>query len=130
MTDRIIAFESYRRREHPSPSRIGLHLDRSGSMRNATTPGSTARSTGILKLQVARIARLLDELEDVARLSGDFPQAIAARGYSGLERARGDLPSRPGFEREAGQYDLEDDPQPEIDGDMLERMYRQLDPDS
>ncbi len=28
------------------------------------------------------------------------------------------------------QNDFEVDPQPDIDGDMLERMYRQLDPDA
>ena len=123
MTDRIIAFESYRRREHASPSRIG-------SIGSQTTFGSAGRSTRILKLQVARIARLLDELEDVACISGNLPQAIAGRRYAGMESARGDLPSRPGFEREAGQDDFEVDPQPDIDGDMLERMYRQLDPDA
>jgi hypothetical protein len=121
MTYRIIAFESYRRREHASPSRIGSI----GSQAPLDSPG---RSTRILKLQVARIARLLDELEDVARISGNLPQAIGGRRYAGSKSACGDLPSC--LEGEAGHDDIEVDPQPDIDGDMLERMYRQLDPDA
>jgi hypothetical protein len=122
MTYRIIAFESYRR-QHASPSRIS-------SIGSQATLDSPGRSTRILKLQVARIARLLDELENVARISGNLPQAIAGRRYAGRESACGDLPSCPGLEGEAGHDDFEVDPQPDIDGDMLERMYRQLDPDA
>ena len=123
MTYRIIAFESYRRREHALPSRMGSI----GSQAPLDSPGL---STRILKLQVARIARLLDELEDVAHISGNLPQAIAGRRYAGSKSACGDLPLCPGFEGEAGHDDIEVDPQPDIDGDMLERMYRQLDPDA
>jgi len=84
-----------------------------------------------LKLQIARIAKLLDELEELARTSDNFPPAILGRTHAGIERARIILQPFSGCEREAGcEDDIECDPQPDIDGEMLERMYRELNPDA
>ena len=130
-TMRIIPFQSRRNREQASSRQIGLHfIHPSGSMRSQADFGPPGRSTRILKLQVARIAQLLDDLEDITRTSDTFPLAIAGQRHAGMERARGNLQSCSGSEREAGREDdIEGDPQPDIDSEMLERMYRELDPD-
>jgi hypothetical protein len=100
-------------------------------MRSPADSGPAGRNTRILKLQVARIARLLDELEEFARTSDCFPPTIAGQTRAGVERARGILQPFSGSERYAGtEDDIEGDPQPDVDGEMLERMYRNLNPDA
>ena len=85
----------------------------------------------MLKLQVARIAQLLDELEELARTSGNFPPAIVGQANAGIKRARRILQPCSESERSAGrENDIEDDPQPNVDGEMLERMYRKLNPEA
>jgi hypothetical protein len=130
MTGRIIPFQSYRNCEQAAPRRVGLHFNHpSGSIRSQTDFGPAGRNTRILKLQVARIAQLLDELEELAWTSDNFPPAIVGQAHAGIERARRILQRCSGSERNAGrENDIEGDPQPDVDGEMLERMYRELNP--
>ena len=130
MTGRIIPFQSYRNCEQPSPRRVGIHINHpSGSIRSQTDFGPAGRNTRVLKLQIARIAKLLDELEQFARTTEHLPPTIAGQTHAGIERARIILQPFSGCDREAGcEDDIESDPQPDIDGEMLERMYRELNP--
>jgi hypothetical protein len=131
MTGQIIPFQSYRERGQAAappapPSRLN---DPSRPIRSETDLGPPVRNTRILRLQVARIAQLLDELEELARTSDNFPPAIVGQAHAGIERARRILQPCSGSERNAGREDdIEGDPQPDVDGEMLERMYRELNP--
>jgi hypothetical protein len=130
VTGRIIPFQSYRNCEQPSPRGVGIHINHpSGSIRSQTDFGPAGRNTRVLKLQIARIAKLLDELEQFARTTEHLPPTIAGQTHAGIERARIILQPFSGCDREAGcEDDIESDPQPDIDGEMLERMYRELNP--
>jgi len=132
LTGRITPFQSYRNCEQALPRRMGLHFNhRSGSSRSQTDFGPAGGNTRILKLQIARIAKLLDELEQFARTTENLPPTIAGQTHAGIEGARIILQPFSGCEREAGcEDDIEGDPQPDIDGEMLERMYRALNPDA
>ena len=77
---------------------------------------STDRRVQIAQ-QIARITALLEELEGMC--ADDLPLALVARVQAGLRRARDVVrPAR-----------LELEPQPEVDRDAVERMYRSLDPE-
>jgi hypothetical protein len=134
LTGRIISFESRRNCEQASSRRICLQINRPSSpirSQTAFVPVGPSTRTRILKLQVARIARLLDELEELARTTDNLPPAIDGQRHAGIERGHGILQACSGSEREAGCEDgIEGDPQPDIDGEMLARMYRELDPDA
>ena len=114
MTGELIRFERHRdfRRSH---------LYRQQSVPRG--PGHTARNTSVVELQVARIARLLSELEDLTRHSEDVPSATLDQARAGLEKARRVI--RPWTARRADD-ETEGDPQPEVDDERLERMYREL----
>ena len=114
MTGQVIPFRSYRKCEATAPRR---------------SRGPSVRSTRNLKRQVARIARLLDELDQLTRTSSKFPPDILGQAQAGMERAGKLLRPCSVSERNAGdENDIEDDPQPDIDGAMLERMYGKLNP--
>jgi hypothetical protein len=132
VTGRIFPFRIYGNCEQASPRRMGLHFNHpSGSTRSQRDFGPAGRNTRILKLQIARIAKLLDELEQFARTTENLPPTIAGQTHAGIERGRIILQPFSGCEREAGREDdIEGDPQPHIDDEMLERMYRELNPDA
>jgi len=135
MTGQIILFQSFRYREKaPAYQRPESRRDLSDPPRpiQSQSDFSTAiRNGGILKLKVARIAKLLDELEELARTSSSCPPAMVGQARAGIERARRILQPCSEFARTAGrEIDIEDDPQPDVDGEMLERMYRELNPDA
>ena len=132
MTGRIIAFQSYRNCEQASRRRVGLHFSHpSESIRSQTDFGPAGRNPQILKLQIARIAKLLDELEKFARTTENLPPPIAGQTHAGIKRGRRIPQPWSGPERKVGREDdIEGDPQPDIDGEMLERMYRELNPDA
>jgi hypothetical protein len=82
-----------------------------------------------LMQQIARIAALLDELDD---LNGGhdgghkgIPLWLVAQARAGLGRVRNGLQPAPEYR---GGLPDESDPQPLIDREVLERMYRSLDP--
>jgi hypothetical protein len=104
--------------------------DTSRSIRGHTVFGSAGRNTRILELQVARIEQLLDELEGLASTSKDFSPAILEHTRAAMEGARRIQQQCSRSERPADlENDIDSDPQPDIDGGMLERMYRELDSD-
>jgi hypothetical protein len=87
-------------------------------------PARGAKPTSPVELQVARISRLLSELEDLTRSSDDVPSATLNQARAGLERARRVIRPWMGFD------EVEGDPQPEVDDERLERMYRDLNRDA
>ena len=78
--------------------------------------------------QVAHIAWLLRELEDIARGGERLPQAVVAEAHASIERTRKVLQSWPAV-RTSGKTDAmtaEDGAQPNIDPALLDRMYSDL----
>ena len=80
--------------------------------------------------QIARISRLLGELEDLTLSGTDLPSAILVRARASLEKASGLQPCARFAERTGTEENGEDDPQPDVDHGLLERMYRALDLDT
>jgi hypothetical protein len=120
MTGELIRFEKHRDFRR-------AHLYRQQSVPRGQAHG--ARNTSVVELQVARIARLLNELEELTRLSEDVPPATLDQARAGLEKARRVI--RPWTT--AGtrlDEETEGDPQPEVDDERLERMYRELNRDA
>jgi hypothetical protein len=87
-------------------------------------PSASISAPSIVELQVARIARLLSELEDLTLTSQDVPAATMTHARASLDKARRII--RPW----ARVDELEGDPQPEVDDERLERMYRDLNRDA
>jgi|SRR3954454_13297828 hypothetical protein len=111
MTAELIQFERHR------DFRRG-QLYREQSVPRAPSQG--AKPSSPVELQVARIARLLTELEELTRESEDVPPMTMNQARLGLERARRIV--RPWTALD----EVESDPQPEVDDERLERMYRDL----
>jgi hypothetical protein len=86
-------------------------------------PAEGAARPSAVELQVARISRLLSELEELTSNSEDVPAATLKQARAGLERARRVIRPWAAFD------DIEGDPQPEVDDERLERMYRDLNRD-
>jgi len=83
-------------------------------------PVGRSRRDG-LELQVARIAALLDELEELSCHSRDVPLSMLTRARACFRNVRG-MPVRPSDVEDEG------DPQPEVDRELLDRLCRSLDP--
>jgi|EndMetStandDraft_5_1072996.scaffolds.fasta_scaffold213030_2 hypothetical protein len=73
--------------------------------------------------QIDRIQGLLGELEALTRDARDVPSTVRARARASVERAGEVLQAVRGGAEESDT----DDPQPEVDREVLERMYRDLD---
>jgi hypothetical protein len=69
--------------------------------------------------QVTRITALLEELEGMTCAAGHVPPALLARAHAAVGEERAWLRLAPG----------EPDPQPEVDREAVERMYRSLKPE-
>ena len=98
------------------------HLYRQQPVPRAPSQGASKPSA--VELQVARISRLLTELEELTRTSGDVPVATMNHARASLEKARQVIRPWTVFD------DIEGDPQPEVDAERLERMYRDLNRDA
>jgi hypothetical protein len=72
-----------------------------------------------LQQQIARITALLEELEGMAYGAAQIPPSLLARTHAAVGEARARL--RPAH--------LETEPQPDVDREAVERMYRALDPE-
>jgi len=72
-----------------------------------------------LEQQVARITALLDELEGMTGGAESVPVSLLARAQGAVGEARAWLRPAPG----------EPDPQPEVDREAVEQMYRSLEPE-
>lgn len=84
----------------------------------------------IVEFRVARIARLVSELEELTRLSRNIPSTTLIQARAGLEKARRVVQPYTVADRlPLQQDDLEGDPQPELDDERLERMYREINQD-
>ena len=77
-----------------------------------------------LEQQMAQISTLLDELEGMDPGSENVPLSLIAQAQAGIRKARDIL--RPASGQPHAVQD-EADPQPHIDREVLERMYRALD---
>jgi len=115
MTAELIQFERHRDFRR-------AQLFRQESVPRAPVRG--AKPSSPVELQVARISRLLSELEELTHISDDVPAATMKQARAGLERARRVI--RPWM----GADEIEGDPQPEVDDERLERMYRDLNRDA
>jgi len=116
MTGQLIQFE--RRRD----LRRG-QLFRQQSVPRGPAPAAGS-GTGIVELRIARINRLLSELEELTRLLQGVPPATLDQARGRVEKARRIV--RP---RTVAEADLEGTPQPELDDERIERMYRELNTD-
>ena len=76
----------------------------------------------VLRLQIARISALLEELEDLIGNADGRPAPHLLQARSTVERTRRILTSR------MASTDNDGDPQPDVDRSLLERMYRDLNP--
>lgn len=92
-------------------------------------PAPDAGRTGIVEMRVARIARLLTELEELTRLPRNVPPTALDQARAGLEKARRIVRPWTAAGRRPLEDDPEGDPQPELDDEGIERMYRELNRD-
>jgi hypothetical protein len=92
-------------------------------------PAPGACGTSIVELRVARIARLLTELEELTHLPKNVPPTTLDQARAGLERARRVVRPWTAANRQRLEDDPEGDPQPELDDERIERMYRELNQD-
>ena len=92
-------------------------------------PAFGARNPSVVELQVARIARLLTEIEGLTSTSGDVPAVTLGQARTGIERARRIIGPWASSRACAVDDESESDPQPELDDERLERMYRELNRD-
>ena len=106
-------------------------FDRASFYRNQPVPGGPAAKARVdqqmarraqLSEQVARILDLLCELEALTLDNNDVPATL-------LERARANIDKTGSVLQAVLKPDGEatDDPQPNVDNSLLERMYRELD---
>jgi hypothetical protein len=87
-------------------------------------PSANRTPPSVVELQVARIARLLGELEELTETSIDVPAATLTHARASLDKARRII--RPWTALD----ELDGDPQPDVDDERLERMYRDLNRDA
>jgi hypothetical protein len=81
-----------------------------------------------LDQRIARISGLLGELEDLTRGPEDLPSALLVQARASIEKTSWILQPCTRFAVTAGpEENGEDDPQPDVDRELLERMYRDLD---
>lgn len=81
--------------------------------------------------QIARISNLLEELEDLARGAKDVPLTLLAQARASIEKTSRIHKPCAQFAASAGpEENGEGDPQPDVDGEMLERMYQALNSDT
>lgn len=130
MSERIIHFGDFRRFNPPTDGVLESRAD------DVLQPAAHALASGlsrrrILRLQVARISRLLDELETLSLTRECHELGVVDQSRAGIERARGHFHQWAEPERNTqGSSSGENDPQPEVDDDMLERMYQALNGDA
>jgi hypothetical protein len=100
--------------------------------RQKPAPQGTApdiRSAGIVEFRVARITRLVTELEGLTRLFNSVPSTTLDRARADLEKARRIVRPLTADRQQLDGEDAEGDPQPDLDDERLERMYRLLNQD-
>ena len=86
-------------------------------------PGDTPRRPS---QQIARIAALLGELEALSHDAAEVPFPLRVQTRASIEKARSLLKDCEEFAERTVSEEGDGDPQPDIDSDLLERMYRTL----
>jgi hypothetical protein len=134
MTGEIIYFRSHLALKRGPLNRQQAAPRRAAAARRSLNGPDLAgeeHSEQALEGQVARVARLLEELEALAGYAKSCPPATLAYARTTIEKARRLLrPLAGGEPKPKLADDGEGDPQPEIDDEKLERMYRVLSPDA
>jgi hypothetical protein len=93
-------------------------------MSGDATKGQSGRPSGRAEL-VQRITVLLGEIEALGQQASDMPSPLLTEMRAILEKARNVLEACRS-KRVAAAGDGEGDPQPDVDREILERMYRAL----
>ena len=126
MSGQIIPFRNFRRF---NPLRNGLSESRvDGALQPSTRALASGRSRErIVRLQVTRISRLLDELEGICLTAECHKLGVVDPSRAGIEKARALPLPEP---EQSIQGFSSSEPQPDVDGDMLERMYQALNGDA
>lgn len=91
-------------------------------------PAPAVRS--IVEFRVARIARLLTELEELTSLPRNAPPTTLNQARDGLEKARRIVCPWTAAHRPQREEEFDGDPQPDLDDERIERMYRELNQDA
>jgi hypothetical protein len=102
-------------------------LKRAGAYRNQPVPRQPAAEDRLGE-QIFRIADLLEELEELTFGARELPPGLLAQARATIDRSGMILErcTRMAGSNEA-EEDGEHDPQPDIEDELLERMYRALD---
>lgn len=140
MTGEIIRFQSlrdfkraqlYRKQSVPRGVTPGKSLQgaASPSFSCAERTGSTNEQSQRIERHIARIARLLEELEELADMSRNVSPSVLRQARVHLRKARKFLEPWPSEPCVSDCDEADGDPQPVIDNEMLEQMYRELNPD-
>jgi len=122
MTAKIIDFRVHHRPKS-APLDYREPAPRSRAQRAARRPAGRPN----VDQQIAHIAWLLRELEDIARGGERLPQAVVAEAHASIERTRKMLQSWQSARISGTSVSTaEDAAQPNIDPGLLDRMYRDL----
>jgi hypothetical protein len=136
MSGEIIDFNRHREyqrarlyREQPVP-RPALHSMALGRGSKGTQPATIALvgRFELVERHIKRIAILLDELRGFAGTCDALPPETAKRAGLLMDRAADVLQGWAAIQGEATEGE-DADPQPELDNEKMERMYRRLSPD-
>lgn len=112
MSGKIIEF----RRHH--------NLKRKRLRAKQAVPREPAGQAG-LDQQIARISGLLGELEDLTRDASDLPSTFLVQARASIEKTIRSLQPCGPFPVSTGpEENGDDDPQPDVDRGLLDRMYR------
>lgn len=106
------------------------HRDLAGARlyRNQAEPRGPAGQAR-LDEQIARISNLLEELENLTRGAKDTRSPLLVHARASIEKASRILkPCARSVVSAGPEENGESDPQPDVDREILERMYRVLNP--
>ena len=130
MSGEIIYFRNFHRRCLPEDQFVSTPSWDVAPHHRSDKSDPAFQRKRVLRLQVARIGRLLDELEDLITTSDGRGSGIIRPSRGAIKKARKILQQWPEALRDAQPIDGEEDPQPEIDRAVLERMYQSLNSDA
>jgi hypothetical protein len=104
--------------------RIHHDLKRARLYREQAVPRGPA-----IQARLDRISNLLEELEDLTRGAKDLPAPLLVQARASIEKTSRIVKPGAQFAVSAGpEENDEGDPQPDVDREILERMYRDLNP--
>jgi hypothetical protein len=98
------------------------------STRTKKSPSPDRRHRPQLRVQVERITALLEELDDLSGASIKVPSAMLTQACASTSKLKQSLGSRDVAQPMPPMVEVEGDPQPHVDREVLERLYDSLDP--